>query len=106
MVNTDDFNDEVKWREAVRTLADKVDAIYLHIDADIVDCRFLPSVSAPEPNGPVETRKVPVVTLASIYLVAENKGIERNAESQAAILTGIRVIGILLKTGNIEYADI
>ena len=37
---------------AVDALAQRCDALYLHVDADILDERFLPDNGTPEPNGP------------------------------------------------------
>jgi arginase len=38
--------------EAVAALAQKVDMLYLHIDADILDMRYVPGHWTPEPHGP------------------------------------------------------
>ena len=73
------FNDEANWRAQVKDIADKVDVLYLHIDADVLDNAFLPNVNTPEPNGPdiwtvmrnvkivMDTDKVAMVKLASIF---------------------------------------
>ena len=38
--------------QAVARLADRVDMIYLHVDADILDQSYVPSHRTKEPNGP------------------------------------------------------
>lgn len=38
--------------EAVAALAERVDMLYLHIDADILDVRYVPNHWTPEPDGP------------------------------------------------------
>jgi arginase len=38
--------------EAVAALAERVDMLYLHIDADILDMRYVPGHWTPEPDGP------------------------------------------------------
>lgn len=37
---------------AVRDLAGRCDLLYLHIDADVLDARYVPNHLTPEPNGP------------------------------------------------------
>lgn len=78
-VLVDGFNDEANWRAQVKAIADKVDVLYLHVDADVLDNAFLPNVNTPEPNGPdiwtvmrnlkivMDTDKVAMVKLASIF---------------------------------------
>src|SRR5919106_266086 len=39
-------------QEAVRDLAARCDYLYLHIDSDILDERYVPNHRTPEPNGP------------------------------------------------------
>lgn len=107
VINTGDFLDEQKWVRQVRELADKVDALYLHIDADIVDSQYVPGHMTPEPGGPdiwpllrnirvvMETGKVPVVTIASVYFNTGESNPEIRRES--AILTGIRMTGTVLE---------
>ena len=108
IITTSDFCSPRKWSEVVSDLASRVSTIYLHIDADIVDSLYLPSVNTPEPNGPdiwtlldniktvMQTGKVAAASLASIYFDAEGRGKERNAEQQQAILSGIRMIATIM----------
>jgi len=109
VLNTNEFLDENNWTKKVEELANQVDALYLHIDADIVDSKYVPDHSTAEPNGPdiwpllrnirtvMETGMVPVVTLASVYFDEESLGKARRAEPETAILTGIRMIGTILE---------
>lgn len=39
-------------QEAVQDLAARCDYLYLHIDSDILDVRYVPNHRTPEPNGP------------------------------------------------------
>jgi len=109
LMSTDEFLDEAKWQASVSKLAAEVDALYLHIDADIVDSKYVPDHNTPETNGPdiwpllrnirivMETGMVPVATLASIYFDMEALGKERVIGPETAILTGIRMIGTILE---------
>jgi arginase len=66
-------------KQAVQDLADKVDAIYLHIDLDILDERYVPTHRTKEPNGPdvettlaamktvIDTGKVEAIGMVSVY---------------------------------------
>jgi len=79
IVDVAGYNDEANWRKQIQDLAGKVDAIYLHVDADAVDNAYLPNVNTPVKNGPdiwtmmrnikivMDTKKVAVTNLASIY---------------------------------------
>ena len=109
ILNTAEFLDEHNWTKKVMELAAQVDALYLHIDADIVDSKYVPDHNTPETNGPdiwpllrnirtvMETGKVPVVTLASIYFDSCSVGKERSIGPETSILTGIRMIGTILE---------
>jgi arginase len=69
----------VELAPAVAHLAQKVDMIYLHIDQDILDARYVPNHGTVEPNGPnmgqvsaavdivLATGKVVAFALVSIY---------------------------------------
>lgn len=47
-----EFEDESIWKEHVEHLAQVVDAIYLHIDADILNSRYVPNASCVAEGGP------------------------------------------------------
>lgn len=46
-----DFEDENRWVEAVKTLADNVDAIYLMVDVDILKSKYVPAYFRNEEGG-------------------------------------------------------
>jgi arginase len=66
-------------KQAVKELAEKVDVIYLHIDLDILDERYVPTHRTKEPNGPdvdttlaamkavIDTGKVEAIGMVSVY---------------------------------------
>ena len=81
---------------AIQELADNCDIIYLHIDSDILDERYVPNHGTVEPNGPsmdevmaaldvvMNTGKVAVLALVSIY--GEGEG------ADISIASGIEVL--------------
>lgn len=70
-------------QRAVADLAERCDLIYLHVDADILDERFMPNHHTKEPNGPdipqvlaaieavLRTGKVAVFALVSVWADGE-----------------------------------
>jgi arginase family enzyme len=50
-LGTDEFNDPGEWRDAVNELAAQVDALYLHIDIDILAKKYIPAFIFPTPGG-------------------------------------------------------
>jgi arginase len=84
--------------EAVRALSDRVDMIYLHIDADILDREYVPHHGTVEPDGPdmaqvlkaaevvLASGKVAALALVSVYFGGEA---DRDIESGVALLDGI-----------------
>lgn len=50
-LDTEGFNTPEKWKAAVQEIADRVDAIYLHIDIDILKKRYIPTFIFPTPGG-------------------------------------------------------
>jgi arginase len=85
-----------EFNAAISDLADRCDMIYLHIDSDILDERYVPDNGTPEPNGPdmdtvlaavnevMATGKVAVLAIVSVN--AGGKGRER------ALMTGTSLI--------------
>ena len=83
---------------AVATLAERCDLIYLHIDSDILDERYVPNHKTKEPNGPsmaevlaaaetvLATGKVGAVALVSIF--GEGEGADKAIESGTELLKG------------------
>ena len=81
---------------AVQSLAERCDMIYLHIDSDILDERFVPNHGTKEPDGPdmeqvkaaiktvMATGKVAVTAVVSVY--GEGEG------SDVALASGIQLI--------------
>jgi arginase len=86
----------VDLKQAVDELAAKCDLLYLHIDSDILDERYVPNHGTKEPNGPdmqqvlaavetvMQTGKVVTFALVSIW----NKG----AGSDIAIQSGVELL--------------
>ncbi len=84
--------------QAVRALADRVDVIYLHIDADILDVSLVPNHPTGEPEGPdlaetlsaveavLSTGKVIAFALVSVF--AQGEGSEVSIESGVQLLAG------------------
>jgi arginase family enzyme len=50
-LDTEGFNDPVRWKAAVDEIADRVDALYLHIDIDILRHEYIPAFIFPTPGG-------------------------------------------------------
>lgn len=81
---------------AVNALAQRCDLLYLHIDSDILDERYVPNHGTKEPNGPdmaqvkaairtvMATGKVAATAVVSVY--GEGEG------SQISIASGIELI--------------
>ncbi|MEM7797732.1 MAG: arginase family protein, partial [Chloroflexota bacterium] len=84
---------------AINTLAETCDVIYLHIDSDILDERYVPNHKTREPNGPdmdqvlaaadvvLSTGKVGAVALVSIF--AGGEGAETSIASGIELLDGV-----------------
>lgn len=76
---------------AIQQLAERCDVLYLHIDSDILDERYVPNHGTREPNGPnmeqvlaavdtvMATGKVAVYAVVSVY--GEGDGSERSVAS-------------------------
>ena len=81
---------------AVNNLAENCDLLYLHIDSDILDARYVPNHSTGEPNGPdmaqvqaaintvMATGKVAAFAVVSVY--GEGEG------SETTVASGIELI--------------
>lgn len=81
---------------AIAELADRCDLIYLHIDSDILDERYVPNHGTREPNGPdmdqvlaavdlvMATGKVAAYAVVSVY--GEGEG------SQTSVASGIELL--------------
>lgn len=88
----------VDLTQAVQDLADRCDQIYLHIDSDILDERYVPNHHTREPDGPsmeqvleaVETVMATgkVTTYAIVSVWADGEGGETAVASGIALLRG------------------
>ena len=84
--------------QVVTALAERVDLIYLHVDSDILDERFVPNHGTREPNGPdiqqvqaaldivLATGKVGAFAVVSVY--GEGSGSDVSVESGCALIRG------------------
>ncbi|MGH2618425.1 MAG: arginase family protein, partial [Thermomicrobiales bacterium] len=85
-------------KPAVDDLADRCDLLYLHVDADILDERYVPNHRTKEPNGPsmeqvlaaidtvMATGKVALYAVVSIWV--DGDGGDVAVESGVALLRG------------------
>jgi arginase len=88
----------VELPNAIAQLAERCDLIYLHIDSDILDERYVPNHGTREPNGPdmaqvlaavdtvMATGKVAVYAVVSIY--GEGEGSTRSVASGIELIQG------------------
>ncbi len=102
VVKTPDFNKLHVWRRRVQELADRVDMIYLHIDLDVLDGKYLPNSLFVEENGPeldtaldnikavMDTGKVIALSLVSVTFVNGLSG------QDIRTLNGMRILGTAL----------
>ncbi len=88
----------VELAPAIQALADRCDLLYLHIDSDILDERYVPNHGTREPNGPdmaqvlaaidvvMATGKVGALAVVSIY--GEGEGSTRSVASGIELIHG------------------
>lgn len=100
VLDTKAFCDADQWKAAVEELAKRVDVLYLHVDADILDGRYVPDHFTIEMGGPdintvlrniktvMDTGKVAVYNLNSIYF---NTGEEKEGR-EVSTLSGLKLI--------------
>ena len=50
-LRSSDFDDPAIWKSSVEALADRIDTIYLAVDADILDSHFIPAYEYEIPGG-------------------------------------------------------
>lgn len=93
-----EFEDESIWKEHVEHLAQAVDAIYLHIDADILNNRHVPNAACVAEGGPsihtvmrniravMQTGKVLVYGTYGFYFDTEVPG------QDSLTLSGLRIV--------------
>lgn len=85
-------------KQAVTELSDRVDMIYLHIDADILDEAFVPNHGTKEPNGPDMAQVLGaidavmatglVVALAVVSVYFQGQGRDADVASGAELIRG------------------
>ncbi|NCB42855.1 MAG: arginase [Clostridia bacterium] len=92
-LNTEQFCDTEAFASAFKHIADKVDVIYLHIDADILDGKYVPDHKTIEDNGPemdevkraiqvvMNTGKVKAFAVVSVYFPNGKPGKDISAQS-------------------------
>lgn len=85
------FNGDVDLTSAVAQLAERCDYLYLHIDSDILDQRYVPNHGTREPNGPdmaqvqaaittvMATGKVAAYAVVSVYGEGEGADVTRSS---------------------------
>lgn len=94
------FKDGACWKEAVEKLAERVDVIYLQIDADILSKDFVPCYDYPVPDGHdidtvvrnasivMNTGKVAVFSTTCFYFDTDVPGREVNTLSAMKVTGG------------------
>ncbi|HRV33391.1 MAG TPA: arginase family protein, partial [Anaerovoracaceae bacterium] len=92
-LNTDQLKDMESFSAEVRRIADRVEGLYLHIDADILDGTYVPDHKTIEYNGPgmedvkraidavMLTGKVLAYAVVSVYFPNGKPGKEISARS-------------------------
>lgn len=90
--------DAIAIGAAMHTLLDDVDYVYLHIDEDILDARYVPNHGTAEPNGPdmaqVQAAIRAVATAAGDKLVAQALVSVYNAGrgAEVSVASGIELL--------------
>ena len=97
-LKTEEFEQASLWEKVVKKLADQVDAIYLHIDADILNHKHVPNAACVAEGGPsigtvmrnirtvMETGKVLVYGTYGFYFDTDIPG------QDSLTLSGLRVV--------------
>lgn len=92
-LNTEQLKDRARFSREVALIAGQVDGIYLHIDADILDGRYVPDHKTVEYNGPdmeevkgaidavMQTGKVLAYAVVSVYFPNGRPGKDISARS-------------------------
>ena len=98
------FNDRELWQRRINELAERVDAILLHIDVDIMESKYVPAFKFPlAPGGQtpeavmrnvkdvMDTGKVAALTVMDVCFESEREGHE------ITYLNAMRVLGTCLE---------
>lgn len=94
----DAFENESLWQEAVNRLAAQVDALYLHIDADVLNRRHVPNAACVASGGPsVETvmRNIRIIMDTGKVLVYGTYGFYFDTDipgQDSLTLSGLRIV--------------
>ncbi|MDC7290073.1 arginase family protein [Blautia schinkii] len=97
-LKSDEFENEKIWRQNVHNLAEQVDAIYLHIDADILNNRHVPNAACVAEGGPsIETvmRNIRIVMQTGKVLVYGTYGFYFDTDvpgQDSLTLSGLRTV--------------
>ena len=97
-LKSDEFEDEAKWKDTVNSLAEQVDAIYLHIDADVLNRKHVPNAACVASGGPsIETvmRNIRIVMETGKVLVYGTYGFYFDTDipgQDSLTLSGLRVV--------------
>lgn len=97
-LKSDEFEDEAKWKDTVNSLAEQVDAIYLHIDADVLNPKHVPNAACVASGGPsIETvmRNIRIVMETGKVLVYGTYGFYFDTDipgQDSLTLSGLRVV--------------
>ncbi len=100
----DAFEDEATWRSAVEKLAEQVDAIYLHIDADVLNRKHVPNAACVASGGPsIETvmRNIRIIMETGKVLVYGTYGFYFDTDvpgQDSLTLSGLRVVSAGLES--------
>lgn len=100
----DAFEDADQWQAAVAKLADQVDAIYLHIDADVLNRRHVPNAACVASGGPsIETvmRNIRIIMNTGKVLVYGTYGFYFDTDipgQDSLTLSGLRVVSAGLES--------
>lgn len=100
----DAFEDEARWKKAVNDLADRVDAIYLHIDADVLNRIHVPNAACVASGGPsIHTvmRNIRIIMSTGKVLVYGTYGFYFDTDvpgQDSLTLSGLRVVSAGLES--------
>lgn len=98
-IKSDALGDFKNWQKEIDALAERVDAIYLHVDVDILDGKYVPDHVTVAGGGPdidtiiniikmvMKTGKVIVYVVADVYFENDDPG------KEVSTLSAMRLIG-------------
>lgn len=98
------FENEIQWTKAVNALAEQVDAIYLHIDADVLNHKHVPNAACVASGGPsIETvmRNIRIIMSTGKILVYGTYGFYFDTDipgQDSLTLSGLRIVSAGLES--------